>query len=66
VDAYSATNSVTRKGEVLRLPRNALGIGAEEDRRGAESAMGKSEGGEEKCLVSIETIHHEELIALGC
>jgi hypothetical protein len=27
--------------------------------------MGEGEGGEEKCLVSIETIHHEEADSFG-
>jgi len=46
---------VTRKGEVLRLPKNALGIGAKEDRRCAEGAMGEGEGGEEDGLTQSQT-----------
>jgi hypothetical protein len=51
VDAYSATIQGPRKGEVPRLPRNALGTGAEEDRSGAEGAMGKGEGRDEEGLI---------------
>jgi hypothetical protein len=45
---------------------DTLGSCAKEDRCCAKGAMGKGEGGEEKCLVSIEAIHHEALVALGC